>query len=166
VTPQTVEGGPIGFAIVGRRIDSANVTRWNGERLTIDASEYISVGVLGSGQLTEVLNDEWQLVDVTDAVQELLRLRESLTAWDRYEIWATTGPPIGADPDGLSAWARGNHPTWQYTISGDLDDPQQLFEGTGRFARWDGLEVGRLLVRFAGNLTDPIARPLTPPAAV
>jgi hypothetical protein len=166
VEPQTVEGGPIGFAIVGRRIDSANVTRWNGERLTIDASEYISVGVLGSGQLTEVVNDEWQLVDVTGAVQELLRLRESLTAWDRYEIWATTGPPIGADPDGLSAWARGNHPQWQYTISGDLNDPEQLFEGTGRFARWDSLEVGRLLVRFAGNLTDPTARPLTPPAAV
>jgi hypothetical protein len=165
--PQVVIGGQIGFSIVGRRVDRGNVTRWNGQQLEIDASEYISVGVLGGGgDLTAVEDGEWQLVNITGAMRQLLALRTAETASDRYEIWATIGPPIGASPDGLSGFARGNHPVWTYSISGDLDDPTFEFRGSGRFARWDGLELGRMLVRFRSGLSGPMVRPLITPAAV
>jgi hypothetical protein len=162
-----VEGATLGFEVIGKRIDSRNVVDWVGNPLQIPAHEYLSVGGLGTSA-SAIESDRVQFVNVTGAMQRLLQLRKTETAFDGYELWPSLGVGVEGEPEGLTGYLMGIAPTVSYSQDGDPDDPAIHISMSGRRIESSGIEVRRLLVRFRTGLggSDLLARPLNWPPAV
>jgi hypothetical protein len=87
--PLLVDGAAVSFDLIGRRVDRRNVVDWFGNVLEIPADEYLSVG--GGIGGTQVAPGVRTLVDVTAAMQAIVRLRASQSAVDGYELWPSFG---------------------------------------------------------------------------
>lgn len=166
---EPVPGGPVRWALMGVRRNSADELDVNGEPVEdIPSHRY---GQLGVSVSEEFGDDQWTIIDVTTAISRLVVERE--TNWSSFLWWPQRGGiSPGASSEGLAAYVDDLKPdvivSGTYAFGGATNFRE--VSGVTKKIAWDALEFDVIVVRFrlpSGVLDSqafPIIRPPAMPA--